>query len=364
MCQDPGLYVCKSCSDPRILTDNARSELKKGGSADNNIFVFSSDMHRYMTDPVSGISSSLAAIEKSVDAKLAVLEEKLTKSFQTSNSSMHLKFDSFAAAAKASLPPKFDRPRHVAAERQHHKADPKKSILISKMANQKEFGPTSIRSKLESLRPGVSDDINFARLLNSGKLLIEARNPAARDSLLTGWPKDAFGAAGQISAMDAVSDRHTKGWCAVTKIDRCLFTPALGTAISEKYTSLTHCTRLNSRHSSPTRYLSLKYTFANESDFKRALTDGFYFQMQHFRMTPFVHAPTRCYNCHRLGHVAAVCRSPKRCMNCGSTDADHPSPCVATASCVNCGGSHSAAYRNCPCYLDALEKVHKDSVNG
>lgn len=66
----------------------------------------------------------------------------------------------------------------------------------------------------------------------------------------------------------------------------------------------------------------------------------------------YVPPPLRCYSCQRYGHVAESCRSRRRCSRCGKEHAYDACPLESAATssfhCVNCGGSHSAAYGGCP----------------
>jgi hypothetical protein len=66
----------------------------------------------------------------------------------------------------------------------------------------------------------------------------------------------------------------------------------------------------------------------------------------------------QCYKCRRWGdHIAKNCKSKERCARCG---AEHQTKdCTVEREafkCVNCKGSHSAAYRGCP-YRKTAQKV-------
>lgn len=60
----------------------------------------------------------------------------------------------------------------------------------------------------------------------------------------------------------------------------------------------------------------------------------------------------QCYNCQGWGHSSANCNLAPKCVKCGQ---DHQTrTCTKSrdtpAVCANCGGDHSANYRNCPAY--------------
>jgi hypothetical protein len=73
-----------------------------------------------------------------------------------------------------------------------------------------------------------------------------------------------------------------------------------------------------------------------------------------YRTSPF--APNaqviRCYNCHRFGHIARMCKGHCTCGYCGQRN--HPEEgCPSKrdgnlAHCVNCRGQHPAWARECP----------------
>lgn len=55
----------------------------------------------------------------------------------------------------------------------------------------------------------------------------------------------------------------------------------------------------------------------------------------------------RCFNCQRLGHVAAVSKGRRRCCKCGG-DRDYGQYGEGIEPiCCNCGGPHSAAFLGC-----------------
>lgn len=79
-----------------------------------------------------------------------------------------------------------------------------------------------------------------------------------------------------------------------------------------------------------------------------------------FQVKPYIRPPLRCFNCQRYGHVAAVCRGKRKCGKCGG---DHSyEDCASALCCPNCGEEHSAAYKGCRFYANALE-VQKIRTN-
>lgn len=71
---------------------------------------------------------------------------------------------------------------------------------------------------------------------------------------------------------------------------------------------------------------------------------------------PYIPPPVRCFQCQLFGHVAQKCPNNKICA-CGKEP--HDPPCIDPKKCVNCEGSHSANYKNCPKYKieEAIQRI-------
>ena len=77
----------------------------------------------------------------------------------------------------------------------------------------------------------------------------------------------------------------------------------------------------------------------------------------YYRVSPYVRAPLQCYNCQRMGHTAANCKSLTRCMLCGSNHKKQD--CTMEDStlykCANCQGNHRSNDPVCAQYRQARE---------
>lgn len=81
------------------------------------------------------------------------------------------------------------------------------------------------------------------------------------------------------------------------------------------------------------------------------------------KVRPYIPPPRRCFNCQRFGHVADKCANEKICA-CGRNPHGE-TICEEPKNCVNCNGTHSAGYKNCPKYkleaaiqrIRTLEKI-------
>lgn len=68
--------------------------------------------------------------------------------------------------------------------------------------------------------------------------------------------------------------------------------------------------------------------------------------------------PIQCHKCKRFGHVREICQEKLACASCG--DEHDTKDCISTArSCVNCDETHSAFWRGCRIYKDAVLKKKK-----
>lgn len=72
--------------------------------------------------------------------------------------------------------------------------------------------------------------------------------------------------------------------------------------------------------------------------------------------------PKRCLNCHKFNHTILSCKElNKSCAKCKKQA--HTGECTSQLECVNCGGKHSAYYRGCPSYKDAVKRSFAQLVN-
>lgn len=73
------------------------------------------------------------------------------------------------------------------------------------------------------------------------------------------------------------------------------------------------------------------------------------------------HAPKqvrRCFKCLAYDHLAEACTKNETCIHCGKDrHTAKGERCAAPKPhCANCGGDHSASYKGCPAYKQAVEK--------
>src|SRR6218665_2695210 len=84
---------------------------------------------------------------------------------------------------------------------------------------------------------------------------------------------------------------------------------------------------------------------------------------QRFRVQTYIPCPKRCTNCQAFGHLGRDCPNPQMLPlrqghnrdKCGN---------IEKPKCTNCGGPHSAAYRECPKYKVVKEALKIRAVEG
>src|SRR6218665_1896163 len=75
-----------------------------------------------------------------------------------------------------------------------------------------------------------------------------------------------------------------------------------------------------------------------------------YIGFQSFKTKDYIPAPTRCFRCMGLNHVAKHCHQTERCDICAGEHKQTDCTQRQTLKCAACGGPHPAMSRNCPRY--------------
>ncbi|XP_048251541.1 uncharacterized protein LOC125379308 [Haliotis rufescens] len=103
---------------------------------------------------------------------------------------------------------------------------------------------------------------------------------------------------------------------------------------------------------------SVLLTFTGQS-----LPDHVVIFFQRFPIRIYVPPALRCFKCQSFGHVSAKCRSTHHvCAKCGGKY-KYEECNESSLKCKNCGGAHSAAYKGCIKYQEAVQ-IQKVRVEG
>lgn len=76
------------------------------------------------------------------------------------------------------------------------------------------------------------------------------------------------------------------------------------------------------------------------------------------RVKTYIPRPFRCYGCQKFGHQISNCSSKLRCPRCGEQHEYNKCTKTDNPKCANCGGAHSAGYKECPTYLTVQKTLH------
>lgn len=97
---------------------------------------------------------------------------------------------------------------------------------------------------------------------------------------------------------------------------------------------------------------TLKIETETDDDFVCILDNGLYIGDELFKAVPWEYEPTRCFNCHKFGHISEKCPNNSACPVCIS---HHYGKCKTNqynAKCRNCGGNHPVWSKNCKKYIE------------
>ena len=94
-----------------------------------------------------------------------------------------------------------------------------------------------------------------------------------------------------------------------------------------------------------------KVYFQTRSDLEVFLENLVRIGYERLQAQEFVFLPRRCFNCHRIGHIASNCENPSTCSKCGSHEhiSTREAPCSKLPFCVECKvPGHTCYSISCP----------------
>lgn len=157
-------------------------------------------------------------LEKAMESRLAPLEAKLMSSILDISNAVTQKVTTYAAVVSSSVQPS----RSGVAQglkSPSYRADPTRAVLVTKPSEPTRFLPSRIKQTFSELCADAMPLISYARMLNSGKLLVEARSAESRQSLLDLFTPSPFGPNSSAAAMDtreSSSNSAGKKWLIVS----------------------------------------------------------------------------------------------------------------------------------------------------
>ena len=199
----------------------------------------------------------------------------------------------------------------------------------------------SLAQELKRCKPTVT--FMALKILKKGGLLITPKEYKDTNALLQPWPENAFGGNIYVHLAKGIDFRP---WLCLNKFSE-------GNHISKIKTELDNQNILIEglhRHTKGQNLLTtlIKFKTVSEKSEKYLLSSGIIIEGKKYTVRKYI-AKThmRCTNCQLLGHLRSTCKNEKKCVRCASTTCK-PGDCKNPfRKCVNCGGNHSSAYKNC-----------------
>ena len=367
--QEPGLYSCKLCAS--TLNKKSRDALQKSHSG-NTLFEFCSSLHADKP-PAASLNAIDAHLQKlatlladTTKVPPSPIQPEAARSFadaaatsttrlQRCNSPSTTTTQSNSdTGSKTVSVSKAQAPRILQSARTTNpqpqkplRSDPSKTLVVARLEDLKRFQPQVIKATLTGFRPSSSHLIKQARLIANGKLLIEATTEVACAELLKNWPSGCFGKDATIKRLnDPSTANRDKTWLIAFDIDKEADPKHVEKEFQRHHPTIENLVVLPSKGG--TKAVAKFCVPAEEAD--NIIREGCFADFCHHRVSRSYNHIRRCFNCQRYGHVAGVCRSKKRCSQCGSSDQQHPNPCTASPRCCNCNGDHPAYSKHCSEY--------------
>ena len=103
----------------------------------------------------------------------------------------------------------------------------------------------------------------------------------------------------------------------------------------------------------------ITFSLVNSSDRAELLKSGLVINNQRKTVRDYINPDRlihKCFICNKVGHLTKNCKAKvKFCPKCNTPNCVGNCP-KSSWKCTNCGGNHSAAYKECPSFKTALAK--------
>ena len=203
--------------------------------------------------------------------------------------------------------------------------------------------------------------IDFAYSLPRGGIALHCKSDNEADEILEKWPRKVFSEAEKPHRPKEESLCHT-GF--LKNIDIRVKDSQLRDFLNNKHCKVLEVKKIFHRNSGRPMPIR-KVTFATNSDLLTALRVDYPFKLngkEAFCEEEKRHKVIRCFSCHRFNHIAANCIYKSKCENCGSEEHTFSGECTSPSTCGNCGGHHRSSSKNCPKYIEIVQKFRKNHI--
>lgn len=224
-----------------------------------------------------------------------------------------------------------------------------KIVIIDNINNPIEFNSSRrILQEIRNFCPEVK--IDFAYSLAKGRIAIHVNSKQDRELLLNKFPKESFGSGVKHPRRgNNIKVAYIKG------VDTSVDLENLSQYLLNRGIVISDIRRLTRRHTgTPTQVIKVSCCEASVNKLcKTSITiNNKRCTIERERTTRVI----RCFNCQRLGHIAAHCQNSKVCEFCCGSHGYY-GKCEGKAKCANCGGDHPASSTQCIVYKTRYEAL-------
>ena len=215
------------------------------------------------------------------------------------------------------------------------------------------FNKQAFHIKMNELFPKIKLVNSFKKPNNNILMFFSDAENANR--VKQGWQKTYFGENTTIKfpGEDAIIEHAI----IIKNIDQQLTDNDILNSIQLDFKSITEVIRFKK---SGSILPIVKVLFSLETEKNFALESGVFIKSQYFKTEAYIKIirPTRCFKCQTFGHTAKFCKNDSVCSKCSGSHLSSDCTFPNTILCTHCKGAHIASDKNCPKYIDALNKLN------
>ena len=198
-----------------------------------------------------------------------------------------------------------------------------------------------ITEKLKQYKPTAN--IDSFTVLKRGGLLLKPREYRDVNVLLQPWPSEAFG--GEIYVHLANSP-DMRSWLCINKVPHSMHISTIAEELKTLNVPYEGLHRFMSGKSPSTL---VKFLTTSDTHEKHLLCNKLNIDGTQFTIRKFI--------CQKLGHFRSTCKQNKTCVRCSGPSCELGNCKRSIRKCANCGGNHSAAFKNCPIYKESVKST-------
>ena len=233
------------------------------------------------------------------------------------------------------------------------KMPPKENVLVlsGSVDKSRVFNHASMLKELSTLFPRIR--LTSSSLKPNGLIFLAFATQVDAQTVCDGWNPTHLGSNTKINFYQPGIGTNS---VIIKNVPVSMSEAEIMTSIVDQFTS---CKTVKRFIKNGTPLQVVQVSFAALSDFNAILQDGVFLDSLFLTVDKFVQLkqPTRCFNCNAFGHTASNCKGKTVCGKCA--DGHKTSECsFTTKKCKNCLGAHASYDRNCPRYLELLNKMN------